>query len=243
MKKTKKIIIITVASVVLILLLTFLYLYFNGLSGLHTHTDAKEGQIKVACVGDSITYGHGITNWPRNNYPAVLGDILGDTYHVQNFGHSGTTLQDTTNNPYSKSEQYKLSMEYNPDILIFMLGSNDSRVERWIDSETFTAAYEKMINSYRENNPETRIILCTPARAFFSNGKTEGETNFDLRPVYIEEIATNIRAFALAEGYELVDVYDLTKNHPEWFKADNVHPSNEGARAIAELVAGKIKSR
>jgi lysophospholipase L1-like esterase len=38
----------------------------------------------------------------------------------------------------------------------------------------------------------------------------------------------------------MVDVYDLTKHHSEWFE-DNVHPSNDGARAIAELIAKKIK--
>ena len=39
------------------------YLYSHGLSGKYANTDPKEGQIKVACVGDSITYGHGVENW------------------------------------------------------------------------------------------------------------------------------------------------------------------------------------
>lgn len=240
MNKFRKAAIITVIAIAVVALAMFLFAYFNGLSGLHTHTEAREGQIKVACVGDSITYGHGINNWPKNNYPAVLQSILGDEYHVQNFGHSGKTLQNTTDQPYTGSDQYKLSLEYKADVVVFMLGSNDSRVERWIDSETFTAEFEERVNSYKKNDPNVRIILCTPACAFFDDGKTEGETDFGLRPTIIQEIATNIRVFALAEGYELVDIYDLTKNHAEWFEADNVHPSNDGARAIAELIAKKI---
>lgn len=67
-----------VALVILAILAAgFAFLYFNGLSGMSNTTEAKEGQIKVACVGDSITYGHGITNWPKNNYPRTVAGIVG----------------------------------------------------------------------------------------------------------------------------------------------------------------------
>ena len=64
----------------------FIYLYNNGLSGLYNNTEPKEGQIRVACVGDSITYGHSVSGWGKNHYPAVLQQLLGDGYHVANFG-------------------------------------------------------------------------------------------------------------------------------------------------------------
>lgn len=243
MKKSLKTIVIAASTVIIILLLMLLYMYFNGLSDLYAHTAPSEGQIKVACVGDDITYGHGISNWPKNNYPAVLSSILGDSYHVQNFGQRGATLQKSTDRSYTNGKQYFLSLEYGADILIFMLGTNDSRIERWTDAEIFITDYEEIINSYKGENPNIRIILCTPACAFFDGDKADGETNFGLRPSIITEIATRIRSFALAKGYELVDVYNLTKSHPEWFENDNVHPSNNGARAIAELIAEKIKSK
>ncbi len=62
----------------------FAYLYFNGMSGMTNTTEAKEGQIRIACVGDSTTYGHGITGWPKNTYPAILQNLLGEGYHVNN---------------------------------------------------------------------------------------------------------------------------------------------------------------
>ena len=49
--------------------------------------------IKVACVGDSVTYGHGISNWPKNNHPFILGSILGDEYTVNNYGKAGTVYR------------------------------------------------------------------------------------------------------------------------------------------------------
>ena len=72
MKKVLKVLLIVLLIIILIVAGGFAYLYFNGMSGMSNTTDAKDGQIKVACVGDSTTYGHGIKNWPRNNYPCVL---------------------------------------------------------------------------------------------------------------------------------------------------------------------------
>ena len=56
-------------------------------------------QIRVACVGDSITEGHGIKIQSRDDYPVVLNRILGDGYSVQNCGKSGTTVQKDADYP------------------------------------------------------------------------------------------------------------------------------------------------
>ena len=102
--------------------------------------------------------------------------------------------------------------------------------------------YEEMINSYKENNPDVRIIICTPAVAFFKNGKTEGTTNFKIQPKVLEEIKRRILTFAVLEKYECIDIYDLTYGHKDFFQKDNVHPNADGAKAIAEAVANKIKN-
>ena len=182
MKKRKKIIITIAIAIVVLAAILFAFVYNNGYSGIHNHTDPQEGQIKVACIGDSITYGHGISSWTKNNYPAQLQNLLGDSYHVANFGHSGRTLSNDGDKPYAESKQYELSLEYDADIIIFMLGTNDSKPKNWTDANTFMAEYEKMVNSYKENNPDVRIILCTPPVAFYSKGKTEGKTNFNIQP-------------------------------------------------------------
>ena len=235
----KKIVII-VAAVIVAAMLALLILHMNGLSGFHHHTEPNADQIKVACIGDSITYGHGIGNWTQNNYPAQLGDLLGEGYHVENFGHSGRTVSDQGDKPYSESKQYKLSIDYDADIIIFMLGTNDTKPENWTSIDNFMADYEKMVNRYKESNPDARIILCTPARAFFDGGKKSGTTNFNIQPNMIEQITIRVRTFALVNKYECIDIYDLTAGHSEWFKKDNVHPDVNGAKAIAKAVYDKI---
>ena len=49
-------------------------------------------KIKVACVGNSITYGTGVAEREKNAYPVKLQQMLGDKYEVGNFGKPGATL-------------------------------------------------------------------------------------------------------------------------------------------------------
>lgn len=64
-------------------------------------------KIKVACVGNSVTYGYGIENRETNCYPAQLQQMLGDAYEVENFGHSGATLLNKGYRPYTQQEAYQ----------------------------------------------------------------------------------------------------------------------------------------
>ena len=65
------------------------------------------GTIKVACVGDSITYGAGIKDRRNMNYPVQLGKILGKKYEIKNFGNSGSTMLKKGDKPYWKQREFK----------------------------------------------------------------------------------------------------------------------------------------
>ena len=93
----------------------------------HPLIKAKEFQIKIACIGDSTTYGYDIDNWSRNNFPAVLQKILGNGYCVNNYGCSGRTISSQGDHPYMKEAMYGKSIEFDPDIAIILLGTNDSK--------------------------------------------------------------------------------------------------------------------
>jgi hypothetical protein len=54
--------------------------------------DDKDKRKRIACIGDSITYGYGATA-PYESYPANLGRLVGSDYEVRNFGVDGTTAQ------------------------------------------------------------------------------------------------------------------------------------------------------
>jgi len=228
------------AAVVILPGAGFVYLYMNGLSGLRKEDAPQPGQVKIACVGDSITYGHGVSNWPENQYPVVLSRLLGDGYHVINFGVSGSTAQADGDQPYSRTEVYRKSLDYGGDILIFMLGSNDSKPENWHGSEAFEKQYLELLDSYLTGSKTPAVYLCTPASAFYLDGKSSGPAGFDIQPDVVDEIAQIVERIAAERGYTLVDIHSLTAAHPEWFVKDGIHPNQEGAAAIAEELYSAI---
>ncbi len=245
MKKVMKVVFIIIFIVAIIIGAGFSYLYNNGLSGQYANTEPKEGQIKVACVGDSITYGHGIKGWSENNYPAVLQTLLGDEYHVANFGSSGACINPEGDQPYISREVYQNSLDYDADILVIMLGTNDSKPENWTDVEGFMEDYMTLLESYLEgeNPPEVYIGLCAEAYYIEDADQSTGIANYDIQPAIVDEMVAEMTAYL--EEHEtvvhIIDIHTLTEEHAEWFEADGIHPSNDGAKAIAEMVADAIK--
>ena len=238
MKKIYKIILIALASLVVVIAVGFGVLYHNGLSGMSNLTEPKEDQIRVACIGDSITYGHGIKNWKKNNYPAVLQNELGDEYHVNNYGVSGYNVQDDADKPYTSLDQYKQSLEYNPDIVVFMMGTNDSKPYNFKSPGKFRTALENLLYSYEELG--SKIYLCTPATSFLVEEEYDKETSFNIQPEVVEVIAEIVRGVANSHGYTLIDINNFTEDKSVWFE-DGVHPNNEGAKEIAKYISTFIK--
>lgn len=210
--------------------------HYNGFSGQYRDTDPTPGQLRVACVGDSITYGHGIFNWPENNYPSVLGRLLGEGYHVRNFGVCGRCVQDDTDQPYRQTERYRQSLAYGADILIFMMGTNDSKPENWHGVPAFRAALRALLEDYLTGEKPPALYLCIPATAFFAEGYTGTVTRFDVQPEVVDTICRIVREAAQELGCPTIDIHALTGANPQWFSADSVHPDSHGAAAIAQEI-------
>src|SRR5688500_16881497 len=83
---------------------------------------AQSIKIKVACIGNSITYGLKLSNPAASAYPQLLHILLGERYLVKNFGHSGATLLRNGHNPYAKTEAFLQALAFAPDIAIIELG-------------------------------------------------------------------------------------------------------------------------
>ena len=244
-KKLIKVTIITFVVLGLMLAGGSTYMYNNGLSGKYANTQAKEGQIKVACVGDSITYGHGISDWEKNNYPAVLQELLGDKYHVANFGSSGACVNPDGDQPYVSRAVYKEALEYDADIIVFMMGTNDSKPENWTNAKAFMEDYAELLSAFTKGKSDVKVYLGLCAESYFAEGtdKETGLAKYDIQPAIVDEIVETINMYqALQSSYppSVIDIHSLTEAHPEWFETDGVHPNNDGAKAIAQAVADAI---
>jgi lysophospholipase L1-like esterase len=111
-------------------------------------TQSAWAQIKVACVGDSITAGYALTNPWADSYPSQLATILGSGYNVGNFGLSGATVQKRSDYTYWNTSQYRNSLRFKPNVVVIMLGTNDSKPWNW-NSAKFNADYKALIAQYQ----------------------------------------------------------------------------------------------
>src|ERR1043165_8271897 len=80
------------------------------------------GPIRVACVGDSITYGYGIKDREHDSYPAQLGSLLGKKWEVQNFGVNGATALKKGTRSYSEQKSFQDALLFKPDVVVIQLG-------------------------------------------------------------------------------------------------------------------------
>ena len=166
----------------------------------------------------------------------LLQGLLGETYHVNSYGVSGRAVQPDSDQPYTALPHYQESLAYDADIVVFMMGTNDSKPENWHGADAFKEDLLALLDSYGD----AEIILCTPAASFFVDGQTEGLARHDIQPAVVEEIAQIVRDVAAEQGYMLIDIYELTAQHPEWFAKDGIHPNNDGTVAIAQAVENVI---
>ena len=184
--------------------------------------------VKVACVGDSITYGAGVEKREVNNWPKILGNLLGEKYEVHNFGVNGATMLQNGNHPYWKTGQYKKALALNPDIVFIKLGTNDSKMVNWKHAKEYVTDYKKMIQSFKTLSSKPRIILLVPVPSF-----VEGN-NISTKRVQ-KEVIPKVRQVAFDENLELIDLYQVFINRPEEMP-DKIHPNAKGAVRIANYL-------
>jgi acyl-CoA thioesterase-1 len=104
---------------------------------------------RIACVGDSITYGYGLASPSQQSYPAVLQTLLGTQHTVSNFGTSGCTLLKKGDKPYWNDANFGASDAFKPDVVVVMLGTNDAKPQNWAYQADFASDYGSMIDHYR----------------------------------------------------------------------------------------------
>ena len=196
-------------------------------------------QTRIACVGDSITYGATIRDKSHDSYPAQLGTMLGRKYSVKNFGASGYTLQESCDRPYTSHKRYKKSLDFKPDVVLIMLGTNDTKPYNWISTEAFQDDYRQLILSYQELPSRPDVILMTPASVFQENFNPAKP--YKIRAGVAGEAAKAVRELAKELGLPFIDIHEVTASHPEFFLQDGVHPNELGAKAIARTVYEALK--
>jgi len=208
------------------LLLCFLLL-------LSSAADFTDDPIKVACVGDSITYGSGIENREVQSYPAQLGQLMGEGFEVANFGVSGATMLKKGDKPYWEQKAFTQALKFAPDIVVIKLGTNDTKPQNWKHRSEYITDYKAMIDEFRALPSRPKVVVCLPVPAFEVRWGINGE-------IVTQEMIPALKDMVKAEGTEMLNLYKPFKNRPELFP-DKIHPNAQGAALMAEHIAKKLQ--
>jgi len=183
-----------------------------------------DGVIRVACVGDSITAGVGAAR--GKSYPAQLGQLLGDRWEVRNFGNSGSTLLNKGNKPYQKQKQFSGALAYNPQVVIIMLGTNDTKPNNWKLKDQFVADYLDLLGHFSKLEAKPRIFVCYAV-------PVPGKGNFGINEAGVQEQRPMIAKIAKQAEVGVIDMHAALADRPETLP-DRVHPNTEGAGLMAK---------
>ncbi len=187
------------------------------------NADSSTGKVRVACVGDSITE---ITGYPEN-----LSRLLGEGYDVGNFGFCGSKVSLDSDNPYMYSEAFQDAIQFQPDIVVVMLGTNDASLSLEQFRGNFVDDYLTLLQRFQSLPHKPQIWIVKPPPVF-NETLGLGIEAFDC------EIIPAIEQVAVKAGLPTIDVYSKMGNST--YFVDGVHPNAVGAKVIAQTVSNTI---
>ncbi len=196
---------------------------------------AVPAKIRVACVGDSITQGVFVDQSVR--WTTVLQSDLGPRYDVENYGVSGTTLIKSGDSPYWKQPALAQAITFQPNIVLIMLGTNDSKPQNLpAHPGEFQPDLKALIAQFTAlpTHPKVWLVQPIPVVADGLAGITE--------PVLAGTIRPAIRQVAQQTKCQVIDLVPLLAPHPE-DSLDHVHPNPAGHKIIGDAVAAALQGK
>ena len=203
-------------------------------SWLRSFKAPRKDAVRVACIGNSITFGAGIKNRSRDSYPSVLARMLGDNYWVKNFGVSARTMLNKGDHPYMNEPAYKNALAFNPNIVVIKLGTNDSKSFNWKYKADFMKDAQNMITAFKGLPSQPKIYLCYPSKAYLTGDGINDD-------IISKEIIPMIKKLAKKNDLSVIDLHTAMDGMPELFP-DRIHPNEKGAQVMAKAVYQSISA-
>ena len=207
-------------------------------------------KVRVACIGDSITYGLGLPNRDIGSYPSQLQKMLDEKfpgkYEVRNFGNSGRgiyldSMRGNEKRGFRYMKEHKEAVAWRPDIVICNLGINDNGeyIKEFSGERPrgqFVRDYETMLSDYTQDGNSPKFYIWTKLSPLAAGQRFYRSPEPFLMQADLEAVAEKFNARTIDMQAPLMEKMD------EIFARDKIHPNDEGARIIAETTFAAMTS-
>ncbi|MDE5756936.1 MAG: hypothetical protein K2I23_07590 [Clostridia bacterium] len=201
------------------------------------YVNVNFGGIKVACVGDSLTYGTTLLNRKVESYPARLAKLLGKDFDVLNLGFAGYALNRHSAKCYLNLPVLDLLEQYSPNYVIMLLGTNDARQKNFTTEVDFVNAYKTILNNLINIKSKPQIIAMTSPMAFVDTNKAE----YDFSHENLTKIVQIQRSVLSEYKIPYIDLYNITQGKTSLYSDDMLHFNSKGAKFLAFKTFTAIK--
>ena len=196
---------------------------------------SQQDKIRIACVGNSITEGNMMSTKLLDAYPIALGRYLGPDYDVRNFGLSGRTMLKKGDFPIWNEKIFSDAIDFDPNIVTILLGTNDSKPYNWIYKDDFMKDYYAMIDTFKQEPANPEIYICLPPPSF--------SDAYDIRDSVIEnDIIPMIKKIADSANVKLID-FNTPFLDKSYLMPDGIHPLVEGSDYMARILLKELTGR
>ena len=151
-----------------------------------------------------------------------------------NFGVCGSTVSQNSTIPYMNQTAFKTAEDFDPEIVVIMLGTNDANPEIAHSEDNFESDYVQLISSFEGLNGD-QLIWVVKSPPIFSNNSSYNNTYL------ADNVLPQVDNVADQLNLPTVNIYSAFGNHSEYFM-DGVHPNPDGASLIASNVYDAITS-
>ncbi len=215
--------------------LKIVYLFFCTLVfTFYSNSIFGQKKVNIACVGNGITYGIGVENRVKNNYPQQLQYLLGANYKVTNFGVVNAPVLNSGINGYSKTAAFKKSHDFNPNIVFIELGLDEIKAADSSIISNITSTLDNFIQSYANLSSRPRIILLLPSPIFLKDSSLFNNEFIK------NKIIPKIQKLAYEKDLEVLDLFSMFIDREDLF-LDKVHPSSLGGTLISKRLYELVK--
>jgi poly(3-hydroxybutyrate) depolymerase/lysophospholipase L1-like esterase len=181
-------------------------------------------QIKIACIGSSIT--EGVNTTSGHAYPAQLQQMLGSGYTVKNEGASGTFILRNAGYPYWITAQFADLFAFKPNIITIKHGANDAAPTTWNTlGQNYKRDYLAFIDTLNKISTHPKIYILIEIPNFEHNGKD----------TCLAKILAIEKQVAVERGLPLIDTHTPLLPFPQYYP-DGLHPNDAAHDTLAHVI-------